>query len=175
MGYYHRFCNLIQKVLNVIVVIIVAVMLILMLTEVVRRYLFSQTWIWSDETIRILLIYTAFLGGATAYGCGRMINFDMIYTKFPPKILALANIFIFVVSQLFILFVLILSIKKLLNPSMTAQVSVNTGLPIGVTYFCIPISMACCLMFGIDQIPSLLRTTRELLGKHTTEEGGDLK
>ena len=67
MKVYHKFANGCYRLLRVLACVTVIAMLVLMLIEVVRRYFFGRTFIWSDEVIRYLLIYCTFLGGAAAY------------------------------------------------------------------------------------------------------------
>ena len=64
MKVYHKISNFLYQVLRWITVVTVVAMLVLMLVEVVRRYLFDKTFLWSDEIIRYLLLYCTFLGGA---------------------------------------------------------------------------------------------------------------
>ena len=56
MKVYHKISNFLYQVLRWITVVTVVAMLVLMLVEVVRRYLFDKTFLWSDEIIRYLLL-----------------------------------------------------------------------------------------------------------------------
>ena len=57
MKVYNKFCDICSKILSALAVVTIAAMLVIMLIEVVRRYLFGVTFIWSDEMIRILLLH----------------------------------------------------------------------------------------------------------------------
>lgn len=169
MKYYHNFCNILQKILGIAVAIFISAMLILMLIEVVRRYILGVTWIWSDEVIRICLIYTAFLGGAAALGADNMIKFDLVYDAIKGRKKDILDFAILMVSTIFLVIVFYLSIMKLMSPAMLSQVSTNTGMPILITYMCVPVSIGSCILFCIDRLP---KTIKRLLGKSTdaTEE-----
>ena len=56
---YHSFARICYKTLRWLAVITVLIMLVIMTIEVVRRYFLGRTFIWSDEVIRILLVYCA--------------------------------------------------------------------------------------------------------------------
>ena len=153
MKYYHKFCNILQKILGIAVAVFISAMLILMLVEVFRRYLLGITWIWSDEIIRICLIYTAFLGGAVALGVDNMIKFDLVYDAIKGRKKDILDFAILIVSTIFLAIVFCLSIMKLMSPAMLSQVSPNTGMPILITYICVPVSIGSCILFCIDRFP----------------------
>ena len=67
MAKFHQLCQAIERVLIFIVAVFAAVMIIVTSVEVFRRYLFSLSFIWSEELSRYLMVSVAFFGGAVAY------------------------------------------------------------------------------------------------------------
>lgn len=161
MKYYHKISNILSNILLYLASLFIFAMLVIMLTEVVRRYIFGLTWMWSDEIIRTLLIYTAFFGGAAAYHKGSLANFDLLYTKLGAKPQSIATLIIHVISHAFLVFIFILSVRKVMNPSMYSQISVNTGLAIWTTYMSVPIGMGAMILFGFDKYPRIFRKIKE--------------
>ena len=86
MKNYHKFANGSYRLLRILACVTVIAMLVLMLIEVVRRYCFGRTFIWSDEVIRYLLIYCTFLGGAAAYYQKALVSFDLVTSRLPIKV-----------------------------------------------------------------------------------------
>ncbi|MFQ7856577.1 MAG: TRAP transporter small permease [Flavonifractor plautii] len=132
MKNYHKFANGCYRLLRILACVTVIAMLVLMLIEVVRRYCFGRTFIWSDEVIRYLLIYCTFLGGAAAYYQKALVSFDLVTSRLPIKVQELKLInniicLIFCVSDHF-------SIQKVISPSVVNNVSNASGLSLAVPY-----------------------------------------
>jgi len=170
MKIYGKITDILSRILLFLAGLFIFAMLVIMMVEVVRRYLFGLTWMWSDEIVRTLLIYTAFFGGAAAYHRGSMVNFDLLYSKLTPRRKSVVSLFIHVVSHVFLVFIFILSIRKVMNPSMYSQVSVNTGLAIWTTYLSVPIGMGAMILFGFNKYPKLISDIRQAFSGKTGGE-----
>jgi tripartite ATP-independent transporter DctM subunit len=85
-----------------------------------------------------------------------LVCFDLLTTKLPPKRKVLLEIFNNSACLVFSIFILILSIRKIMMPSMHNQISVNTGLAIFIPYLSIPIGMAFIVLFSINNYGELI-------------------
>ena len=63
--------------------IIVMAALISLFANVVLRYGFNYTLAWSEELVRIVIIYSTFVGASVAVNQGAMIRIDAIVQIFP--------------------------------------------------------------------------------------------
>lgn len=63
--------------------IIVIVALFSLFANVVLRYGFNYTLAWSEELVRIVIIYSTFLGASVAIKQGAMIRIDAVVQIFP--------------------------------------------------------------------------------------------
>jgi C4-dicarboxylate transporter DctQ subunit len=144
------------------------IILILMLIEVVRRYIFSLTWPWSDEIIRLLLVYCAYFGGAAAYYKHAMVSFELVTAKLSRKtqniLLLIGNI----VLTVFFSFLVYQCYFKMTNPSTTRSISTASGLSAAVPYYGIFVGLIFLLIFTIDFYSDLIR--RVLLKTDGEEE-----
>lgn len=161
MKLYHKFSHGCYQLLRVLACITVVAMLVLMLIEVVRRYCFGKTFIWSDEIIRYLLMYCTFLGGAAAYYQKALVSFDLVTSHLPRKaqeILKLVNNFI---CLFFFAFLIRYAIKKVTGAAVVKSISTSSGLSLAVPYWAIPIGLIFMLIFTIDFFPELIGNVRK--------------
>lgn len=154
---YHKFTAVCYTVLCWIAVATVVAMLVIMSTEVVRRYFFSVTFIWSDEVIRILLIFCAYFGGAAAYYKHSLVSFDLVTGKLPKKIQKILQLVVNIILTAFFIFLLYYTYLKMTSPSVVKSISTATGLSAAVPYYGIFCGLAFLLLFTIDFYPELVR------------------
>jgi len=158
-----------NKVLKVIVSILCLCMLVLMFTEVVRRYMFGKTWVWSDELVRYMLVYISMLGGVVAYKSKAFVGFDLILNKLAPLPKAIMNI---VINTIILALAAILAYSTYLRcimPSTLRQVSQSLKIPMVYMYGVIGVAMLLIVIISIENygvlIPALKKTIDEKNGK----------
>ena len=164
MKNYHKFANGCYRLLRILACVTVIAMLVLMLIEVVRRYCFGRTFIWSDEVIRYLLIYCTFLGGAAAYYQKALVSFDLVTSRLPIKMQEILKLINNIICLIFFVFLIYFSIQNVSNAS---------GLSLAVPYCAIPIGLIFMFIFTIDFFPDLIRGVKEAFrdDKKTIVEG----
>ncbi len=153
---FHRFAIICKKVISWIAVATVAAMLVIMCIEVVRRYLFGKTFIWSDEIIRILLVFCAYFGGATGYFDHNLTSFDMVITRLSKRTNDILKLIVNVVMLVFFIILLYLTYKKIISPSVANSVSTSTGLSGAFPYYGIFTGLIFMTIFTIDFFPGLI-------------------
>jgi TRAP-type C4-dicarboxylate transport system permease small subunit len=163
---YHKFSELWFKLLSLIAVLTVVAMLGIMTIEVVRRYIFGMTFIWSDEVIRILLIFCAFFGGAAAYYKHNLVSFDLITSKLSDKLQKILLLVTNIVLSMFFIFLIYYTFIKMTAPSVVKSISTATGLTAAVPYYGIFVGLISLMIFTIDFYPELIRN---VLSKNTDE------
>ena len=178
MKYYHKFAYLCYRLLRLIAAATVVAMLVLMLIEVVRRYIFAKTFIWSDEIIRYLLMYCTFLGGAAAYYKKALVSFDLVTSHMPRKFQELMKLINNCICLVFFLFLTYYAIKKVTGAAVVNSISTASGLSLAVPYWAIPLGLIFMLIFTIDFFPELIGNVRDafrgkgaVLAEHAGEEG----
>ena len=153
---FHKFALICKKIISWIAVITVAAMLIIMCTEVVRRYLFGKTFIWSDEIIRILLVFCAYFGGAAGYFDHNLTSFDMVVTRLSKRTNDILKLIVNVVMLVFFIILLYLTYKKMVSPSVAKSISTSTGLSGSFPYYGIFTGLIFMTIFTIDFFPGLI-------------------
>lgn len=163
MKLFHKFSAGCYQVLRWATAAVVVGMLGLMLVEVVRRYLFNQTFPWSDEIIRYLLLYCTFLGGAAAYYQKGLVAFTLVFDKFNDVVKAFLMVVNNTICLLFFAFLLRYSIAKVTSRSVVNSISTSSGLSMSVLYASVPIGLIFMLIFTIDFYPGLIADFRAAL------------
>ncbi len=164
---YHRFTELWFKLLSFIAVLTVVAMLTIMTIEVVRRYIFGMTFIWSDEVIRILLIFCAFFGGSAAYYKHNLVSFDLVTNKFSDKVQKILLLVTNIVLSIFFIFLTYYTFQKMTAPSVVSSISTATGFTAAVPYYGIFLGLISLMIFTIDFYPVLISN---VFFKHKAEE-----
>lgn len=172
MRYYHKFSQGCYQILRVLATVTVLVMLVLMLIEVVRRYFFGKTFIWSDEIIRYLLIYCAFLGGSCAYYKKSLVSFDLITSRLPVKVQAILKLVNNTICLAFFAFLTKYAIQKITGAAVVKSISSASGLSLAVPYWAIPIGLIGMFIFTIDFYPELIRDVRDVFRGGSNPESG---
>jgi TRAP-type C4-dicarboxylate transport system permease small subunit len=168
MKLYHKFAGVCYTILRYTAMVTVMVMLILMLIEVVRRYLFSLTWPWSDEIIRYLLIYCSYFGGAAAYYKHAMVSFELVTMRLSRRMQNILLLIGNIILMVFFVFLLYHCYFKMTSPSVTRSISTASGLSAAVPYYGIFAGLIFLLIFTIDFYPDLIR--KALLKRGGEEE-----
>ena len=158
---YHKFAGGCYKLLRYLAMVTVIVMLVIMSIEVVRRYMLGRTFIWSDEVIRILLVYCAYWGGAAAYYQHSLVSFDLVTSKLPHKVQKFLLLLTNIVLNVFFLFLLYYTFIKMTSPSVVKSVSTATGLTGAVPYYGIFLGLLFLIIFTIDFYPELIKNITE--------------
>lgn len=139
-------CKIIQYLVSVILVF----MALLMFAEVVRRYLFGLQFGWSEELIRYLAVWVAFLGGAAAYHEKSLVCFDMIRKKLEGKAGIAAALLSNIIILAFLVLICYLGIKNILSPSVYRQSGVGLKVSMAIPYAAIPAGTGLMALFTLN-------------------------
>lgn len=163
--------NGIQTALKAVVSLLCVAMLILMFAEVIRRYLFHQTWLWSDELIRFMLVYLSMLGGAAAFKAKAFVGFDLIQNRLKPVPAAVVNLINNGIVSVFSLFLTWCTYQRCILPSTLRQVSTSLKIPMVYMYGVIGVAMALIFLFSLENDLELVPRLRKAIAER--ERGGE--
>ena len=62
------------------------IIVVLTVTQVFFRSVLDSPLIWSEEIVRLLLVWVVFLGGAVVCWDGRHLNVDVAFVRLPPSV-----------------------------------------------------------------------------------------
>lgn len=155
MAKFHQLCQAIERVLIFIVAVFAAVMIIVTSVEVFRRYLFSLSFIWSEELSRYLMVSVAFFGGAVAYRRKNLIPLDLVTSLMPARVQLYLETILEIISFAILIVLVIFSSKSVMNPAVYKQISVGFPISMGIVFSVMPISFVCMILFAIEHFIDL--------------------
>ncbi len=75
-----------EKVLDWLTSGILAALLLIVLMQVVSRYIFNNSLSWTEEASRYLMIWGVLLGVSLAYRNGYLISIETFVNRFPASV-----------------------------------------------------------------------------------------
>lgn len=141
----YPFSERLTVVLEFLALACMAVMTVLIVAQVVLRYVFNDPLTWSEELARIVFIYMTFLGIGAAYGRRRHMFVDAIVILLPMKIQRAIQAVVVGVASIFLLVVMIVTVRSMVE---LFRIELNTPaleIPMGLVYLIIPLGLSALL------------------------------
>jgi TRAP-type C4-dicarboxylate transport system permease small subunit len=136
----------------------------LYVVQIVLRYLFGATWLWAPDLVRLLFVWTVFLGATALYRSSEHLSVDFFVQGLGPqskRALGLAT------EAMSAAFFLLLVVKGWEIAEKRMRVPFDTwDLPTGYAYAAAPVCAFFMLLIALDRIYTRLRDST------TTEDDG---
>lgn len=154
---YSKFLNVIEKAERAVLALSMAAMVVLMLYQVILRYVFSASNSWSEELVRYLFILDVMLAASIAVRRNSHLQIDVLINCFSPK---LKRIFTIAATLAGIVFLALLFWYSLdLCMTATSNISPGLGIPMSIPYACVPLGAVLMILTSIEVV---LKTVEEL-------------
>lgn len=148
-------------ILNILCTAIIAIMFIVVMLQVISRYVFNNVVMWSDELAKFLLIFSTLFGAVLAEKGGKNVRFDFVVEKLPriPKLIVMLFRDLLIVA--FYILMVVYGIK------LSAQAHFMRGVALQIVrwsyiYAAIPISFSILLYMHIkSSIKELTKTFQQ--------------
>ncbi len=153
------------KILTVIIPIIVLIVVF----EVISRYIFNAPTIWAWDVNMLLFAMTVFLGGGFVLKENKHISVDIVYDKWSPRKKAIADL---ITSPLFFFFIGILlwQMCKMTMDSVAEREVLSTVFAPPVYPIKILITIGIFLV-ALQGVAKFIRDFRTVFGKENRERG----
>ncbi|MDX6749652.1 TRAP transporter small permease [Geminicoccaceae bacterium 1502E] len=115
---------------------LLAVMAVLVVGNVVLRYLFGTSLSWVEELTRYMMIWTAWLGAGLAFRSGTHVAVEVLQDALPAPCRRLLRQAILALAMLFMAVIVWLGIRYAVFA--WRQHSPVLGLPLGMVYLAVP-------------------------------------
>ncbi len=137
---------------------LLVVMTIVIMIQIVSRYIFNNSISWSEELSKSLMVWTAFLVAPWAYRHGANVSIDLFVEATPRRLQALIQILI-TVLVIWIVGIFLGESFALVGRGMQSG-SATLPVPTGYFYAVIPVSLSAMLLVGAE---TLLRNVAEFV------------
>lgn len=160
LKWYSKFLDKLELIEKVLLAVTMAIMVIVMIYQVILRYVFSASNSWSEELARYLFIYDVMIAAAVATRRNSHLQVDFLINLLKPKVKVLFTIGATVAGMVFLGFLF----KYSITLCQTAINNVSAGLKISMSipYLCIPIGVVLMLLTSIEVILKQVFQMKEL-------------
>ena len=147
---YSKFLDLLEWVEKAILAVSVFVMVIIMVYQVILRYVFSNPNAWSEELARYLFILNVMLAAAIAVRRNSHMQIDILINLFSERVKHIFTI----ISTIAGIGFMVLLFQYSLGLCATGAANVTPGLkiPMSIPYASIPIGVALMILTSIEVI-----------------------
>ena len=111
----YRFAEFLTRTLEDLSMTIVAIMAILVIAQVIFRYVLNDPLDWSEELARFSFIYLAFIGIGAAYGRRRHMFVDALVIELPPRFRRIAEVSVVGLATAFLVAVIGITGRTILD------------------------------------------------------------
>lgn len=132
-----KIIDTINKIVGIVLSLALAVMSVLIVVQVLTRYVVNISLTWSEEAARYLLIYAVFLGAALAMRKQQHIAIEFLVQSVNEKMRAVLKLLILIISIGF--FVMLFAKGVEILQFVGNQKSPALRIPMSIPYAAIPI------------------------------------
>ena len=148
MAVLNKIKHVIDKIFEVISTIILAVMTVLVVYQVITRYVFNAPSAISEILSQYLFVWMLMFGSAYVYGSREHLTIDIIKDKFSPKVNMIVEVITYIVLFLFIALVCVYG-GYLYTMKSAPQVDPQLGISKAILYSSLPITGVVTLFYAI--------------------------
>ena len=138
----HRFAEGLTTVLEYLSMVCVATMAILVIAQVVLRYVFNDPLTWSEEMARIVFIYLSFIGIGAAYGRRRHMFIDALIIVLPAKAKRAVQYVVTGIASAFLLAVIMITARSMVELYRMDITTPALEYPMAFVYLIIPLGLS---------------------------------
>ena len=143
-----RILDGVEKVFIIILGILMAAMAGIMVYQVILRYIFHTPNVWAEEVVVYMFAWVCFLGSPVCMRRNSHLKVDFVLMKMPTKLRCIWQAIIIVVSCIFCMVVIPVSIPMV--KQVLSQRSLGANIPMWIPYLSVPFGCAFMVLFGIE-------------------------
>ena len=148
------------KVEKILVILLIPFMLIAMALDIFYRYFLNSPLIWGQEYALYTFVWSSFIGASMSIKSKEAVAVNLFVDKVNAKLRNILIVAGLLVSSVFSVWILYLSINWITNPTILLQKSITTQTPMIYMYICIPLSLLFMSIHFINWFLESLRFTR---------------
>jgi TRAP-type C4-dicarboxylate transport system permease small subunit len=142
-----RISDIISRITEVILIIVLSTMAVVVLLQVIFRYVLNFPLFWTEEFARYCLVWSSLLGSAVAVKRGQHIAVTIFMERFPPALRRGLTIVALIAVAVILTIILWGGIQ--LVAITRAQISPALRVSMSVPYLAVPVGAALMLLHTI--------------------------
>jgi len=147
---FSKAMDLLEKILRLIIGVSMLIMLVVIAYQVVLRYVFNASNIWSEELARYLMCYVVLLGAAIATRKTSHLQVDFLINLLKPRVRCIAVCICTLAGMVFLGYFFAYGVE--LCKSTVNSISSGTGIPMCYAYACLPVGAALMMLSSVEVI-----------------------
>ena len=148
------FFRLLSRLVEGLVILGATVIVAMVTTEVVLRYVFSHSLIFTEELSRYLMVWIVFLGSALAIRDGSHIRISILVNRLSPRLQQHMRLAAYCLTLIFLLVITIEGLKIL--PRQLYQMCITIDISLFYFYLAIPVGSILMIIFLLPSIRKFL-------------------
>ena len=160
-----------DKILEILGTNTMGIMTILVVYQVVTRYVFNAPSAFSEALAQYLFVWMIMFGSAYVYGSKEHLTIDLLKDKFPPKM----NMVVEIITNICLFaFILLVCVKGGYDYTMSQVKRIDPSLHISMAtlYFSVPFTGVITLYYAIYNIVRTVQDYKEGKRKLSDPLGG---
>ena len=141
---------LLLRAIRIAIVSCFGITILLCLCQVIFRYLLRFPLFWAEEIMRLFFVWVIYIGISLCFYEKSHIVVSFVYERFPSKVKAGLQIFIYVLNILFLLLMVLLGFKIIWF--VGGQILPATGVPVYLLYLSYPVAGLMALIFIVGSL-----------------------
>ena len=153
------------------------VMSLVLILQVIMRYVFRSPFVWSEELARYLLIWLSMMGTSLAVRESRHISVDFLPVVFGPRSYALFATIAHIGNLIFCILMIWYAVPVIIRLAAIGQLSPSLGIPMWMIYAAVPVGLTFMMLRTIQALWLLITTGawhRTPATTETSEPSGSL-
>ena len=156
---YSKFLDFLEKIEKAFLTLTVGIMVIIIVYQVIMRYVFANANAWSEELARYLFIYDVMIGASIAIRRNSHLQIDMLINLLKPKTRSIFTIGTTLIGMVFLGF--LFSYSLMLCQTGSRTMSAGLGIPMSIPYASVPIGIVLMLLTSVEVILKNVSALRE--------------
>ena len=136
-------------------------MAVIMLLQVIMRYVFKSAMSWPEEVCRYLYIWSCFLGISYCISRKSELRIDLFEKIFRGKARAVFQIFLQLICLMLYGYLFYTSLSVVAHVYTTGQLSSAARIPMYLVYLSIPVSMLLAVFRSVQSVIEIVRKLRK--------------
>ena len=158
MATLEKISQLCDRVLSTVVTAFSILMILVAGLQIVARAVFDLPLSWSEETATYVFIWWVYLGAALAVRTENHLGIDYLVSRFPPRLLRLNTILVYVLMLAFV--VLMFRYGIFLTRTTMNDLTPITQIPFGLIFLIQPICGVFMAVFIVEILAREVKSWR---------------
>ena len=160
-----------DKILEVLGIICLSIMTIMIVYQVVARYVFNKPSAFSEALAQFLFVWMIMFGSAYVYGTLEHLTIDLLKDKFPPKLNLVVEIITNICLFVFVLLICVYG-GYLYTVGQAKQIDAALHISKAIMYASVPFTGVITMYYAVYNIVRSIRNYREGKRKLSDPLGG---